>query len=247
MSVTLTLIDRVANSVEAAHVSYQTSLRALLAQFLDRSDAHAPRARGELMGSLHDARMHACSGIYDLISQGIDDVVDAAETDVDGSISDDLQQDLIELESQALDVSLAQVSDALRMDEDMVLSTFRKLQLRATMKIAQGVDPKVAFDMVKSGAITAISFSRVDRSGSRWSTSIYTRTVVRALAVNSYTETFCMYLLSEGLDVASITGEHGNQIKFSITGNDPALSTLTGIQADYLHPNASRLITRWTD
>lgn len=244
MTPTLDLIDLTARRVEREHTGYQNTIKALLGEFLDRYDAHTPRARTELVQSLHGAHVEALSALTAMLYVGVDDVWGAAQGDVALKVSEALSADLGAIVNSGVETAIAQISDALHMDEDTILSMFRKLQLQAAMKAAQGIDPKVAFDMVKGGLIVGVAFTRRDRAGTAWSTSIYSRTVARALMVDSYTEVFLLSLLSNGIDIAAVPGDDGLPIQFSITGTDPDLPDLVDIQAEYLHPNASRLVNK---
>lgn len=243
MSDTLAQIDQVARRVERVYLGYQTTLKALLGEFLDRPDAYAPSARGELIHALRVAQNNPFDGIFGHLRSGVDSASSDADTAVAMPMTDEVRQDYSAIEAQSLTAATRKISDAMKMDADTILANFRKVQLAAAMRVAQGIEPRVAFNMVKGGMIVGLSFVRRTRNAA-WLTSVYARTVARALMVDTYTETYLLSLLSHGIDVATVPDDNGDPINFSITGSTPDMPTLIEIQVEYLHPNASRLVSK---
>lgn len=238
-------IELLAHRAEREYLGYQTSLKATLGEFLDRPDAYSGRARSELVDSLRQSRIDSLRELMGILQGGVNQTVEEADLDLGGTqMTSDVQSDYGSLEAQSLATAGVQISDAMRMDEDTVLVAFRRVQLAAMMRTAQGVDPKIAFNMVKGGVIVGLSFTRRGRNGAIWMTSVYARTVARALMVSTYTEYFLMALLSNGTDIASVPADDATPILFSITGSAPGMPSLDDITGRYLHPNASRLVSK---
>lgn len=237
-------IELLAHRVEREYLGYQTSLKALLGEFLDRPDAYSGRARSELADALRRARIESLGELTGILHVGLDQVAGGARDDVGMEMSKSVQEDWSMLTTQSTATATAQISDAMRMDEDAILAAFRRVQLASSMRSAQGIDHKVAFNMVKGGVIVGLSFTRRGRGGAAWMTSVYARTVARALMVMTYTEVFLMTLLSNGIEIASIPADDRTPILFSITGSAPGMPTLDDITGRYLHPNASRLVSK---
>lgn len=242
---TLDLINQVARRVERVYEGYQMTLKALLGECMDRGGAHSHRARVGLAQSVVIAGREVAKEVMTVLEAGVDQVEADAEADVEMDMGEDVRLDFLRLQTQAIASIEGQVRDATRLDGSRIVSTLRATQLKALMRVAQGVtDPDVAFDMVKGGTLVGLSFTRLDRAGKAWSSSIHVRTLARALMVGTYTETYLTSLLSNGYDIASVPGDDGQPILFSITGTDPNLPSFDAIQAEYLHPNASRLVSK---
>jgi hypothetical protein len=258
MSAALDLIDMGARRYERAHEQTQSELKLALAEHMDMPSAHTHAALGHLALALREIRVRASHEIAPAaggeLRQLVNEVLLQAEEDTGLELSDDTRKTLFGLVDRSVETAMNQLRDALRLDEDTALQTMRRAQLRGAMKAATGVDPHIAFRMSKSGSIAGLAFTRRDRAGRAWQTTVYSRTVVRALLVNTYVESFAMTLLANGIDRAKVNaadeGGAPHWLQFSLVNADNAyvgddfLVTLDEAQQAYFHPNATRLPER---
>jgi hypothetical protein len=178
-----------------------------------------------------------------LLELAMTDVLNQVDEDVQLELQGDAVADIYRFNHEILDVARGRVRDALRLDEDSVFSTTRKIRLKASMLAQRGMGEPVAMTFAKQGALGAIAFKRMDRAGRQWSSDIYSRTVTRGMLVTAYVDNYLMSVLSNGQDLAKTTSDEGTDLVFSITGTTPGYPSLEEIRDTYFHPNASRLVS----
>jgi hypothetical protein len=240
--IAISLIDQCAGTFRRAHKAMQGQMKGLLGEALDRLDGHSPAARRWLLESLHTLRMRTSVELMPpdeggLLRTAVSDVLEQAIADAGAPLSETAYLALQPLADESTDAALSRIRDTLRMDEAAVLAAPRKIQLRAGMRAAAGVNPIVAFNMEKGGALRAIQFTRPDRLGRRWDTTVFSTTVLRGLLVSLYCETFMLSLVGQGVTHAAVVDHDGNKIPFDI------VEDFEGLQEHYFHPNAERLVT----
>lgn len=246
----LDLFDMESRRVQRQHEDAQMAFRALLGDVLDLPTAWMPATRRSLQILLHDARVHWSRAITPdeggQLREAVNEVMTQAEADTGLELPDAARANLFSMVDQSAETAALQIRDALRLDEDTAMGVLRSLQMKAAMKSAAGIDPRIAFNMVKGGSLSGIAFTRRDRAGRAWDTTVYTRTVVRALLVNTYVETFVMTLLANGIDEAKVHVEGDHYIKFGLLEKNPQNDFIDLGEAAqaYFHPNATRLPER---
>jgi hypothetical protein len=233
----LLLIDTLAGSARELHGVFQMQMRLLLAESLDRPDAHTPGARADLHAAVRAARVEA-SQRFDQgwLMESAQDVRDQALQDAGLDLNETAADAIRVMIDEQVAGAIESIRNSLRMDEESVLKLHQQVRLRAGMTAATGVSPRVAFNMVKGGAISGLRLTRTDRIGKRWDGPTFTATSVRGLAVSVYCETYLMALLSNGIRTAQIVRDEAT-VAFDI------LEGYEAIADQYLHPNTTHLVS----
>jgi hypothetical protein len=234
-------IDGHVDALLGLHEGFQMQLRGLLGEALDRPDGHTERARVEFRQAVRDLRVQMSQRLAgnsgaNFVTSIAMDLHDQALEDAGLELNDQADEAIASLVRQLIDETEELIRTSLRLDEESLMALYRKIQLRAGMQAATGVNPRIALNMVKGGAISGLRFTRADRSGKRWTASVFTRTAARGMLIRIYCETFLMALLSNGRRSAKLETDDG-ELVFDIIADYEAVAE------ERLHPNATRVVT----
>jgi hypothetical protein len=245
MKKALEMMDLTAAHMHAAHSRYHMALRMHFAETLDAGSAHTQVARSRFSRGVSGIRTLHMEQIapadHQPLADAVYDMIEQAQIDSGLPIPTERLIHLLEIVGPAMDTTTKFMRDTLHLDETVILGAFSRLQLQAALHAAKGVTASVAMNMVKAGALTNLHFGRTDRSGKKWDTAVYTRTLVRHLLVTVYCEAYLVSLLSNGVPKAWLTDDKGERMEFEILAAGGQL--WEQLSKEYMHPNTEQLVS----
>lgn len=243
------LLDRIATAVDKRHRLMQLAMVGAFARSLEDPHASSAAVRRAFAAELRAIRVDASNDIVPmdvgLLQTAVDEVM--AQVSEDLALPDEgVYPAVVGIMGESAAAIEDRVRDALRLDESTVVSARHKIVLDAEMKVASGMDRDIAMALARRRAATDLSFTHRDRSGARWNTATWTRTLVRGFLVGVHTDAVHLTLLSNGIDTAHLELRDGSLVPVAL-GDGPAPEgglTIDDALEERLHPNAVRLLQR---